>query len=113
LKNAKQHHMLEKHDLTMDFYLHYRMQPFIDDFKSLGSDRINIVRFDEKNVPTLLIVIRLVITDYSSVSFDFNYMSKPVIFYHFDVHLFFRRVILRPIRETFFGDICQKENQLI
>ena len=113
LKNDKLHHLLEKHDLTMDFYLHYRMHPFISDFKSFGSDRINIVRFDEKNVQTLLIENRLLITDYSSVSFDFNYMSKPVVFYHFDVPLFFKRGILRPISETFLGDICHKENQLV
>src|SRR5699024_7353599 len=36
LKNDKLHHLLEKHDLTMDFYLHYRMHPFISDFKSFG-----------------------------------------------------------------------------
>src|SRR5699024_3912728 len=109
LKNDKLHHLLEKHDLTMDFYLHYRMHPFISDFKSFGSNRINIVRFDEKNVQTLLIENRFLIKDYSSVEFDFHYMSNPVDFYHFVVTLLFKLGILKQISETFLGAKCHKE----
>ena len=28
----------------------------------------------------------MLITDYSSIAFDFAYMNKPLIYYHFDYH---------------------------
>lgn len=40
-------------------------------------------------------------------------MNKPVIFFHFDVNQFFRKGILRPIEETFIGDIVYNENELL
>ena len=40
-------------------------------------------------------------------------MKKPVIFYHFDVKKFFRKGILRSIRDTFIGDIAHTEKELI
>ncbi|SUM33873.1 galactosamine-containing minor teichoic acid biosynthesis protein [Staphylococcus gallinarum] len=67
----------------------------------------------ERTVQSLLIEHDLLITDYSSVSFDFTYMNKPVIFYHFDVKRFFRKGILRPIHETFLGDIVNDEKSLV
>ena len=42
----------------------------------------------EYDVQELLINSCLLITDYSSVSFDFAYMEKPVIYYQFDYEKF-------------------------
>jgi CDP-glycerol glycerophosphotransferase (TagB/SpsB family) len=89
------------------------MQQFIEHFEELESDRVSIIELGERNVQDLLIENKLMITDYSSVSFDFNYMSKPIIFYHFDSDTFFKNGILRPIEETFLGDICKTEEALI
>src|SRR5690606_38546481 len=50
---------------------------------------------------------------YSTVSFDFLKMDKPVIYYHFDVRRFFRKGILRPIDETFIGGIAYTEEEMI
>ena len=55
----------------------------------------------------------LLITDYSSVSFDYSFMKKPVIFFHFDFKRFFRKGILRPLEETFLGSIVHDTNSLI
>src|SRR5699024_10790532 len=93
--------LLEEYDLMIDFYPHYRMQPFINEFKEYKSDRINVIEYGEKKVQDLLMENKLMITDYSSVSFDFNYMSKPIIFYHFDARSFFKSGMLRPMSETF------------
>ena len=89
------------------------MQPFIDRFAFDDIDHVNVVAKGEKDVQTLLLESKLMITDYSSVSFDFNYMSKPVIFYHFDQDTFFRNGKLRPINETFLGDICTEEDAVL
>ncbi|GEN89735.1 hypothetical protein OSO01_44740 [Oceanobacillus sojae] len=61
----------------------------------------------------LLIDHALLIMDFSSVSFDFTLMNKPVIYYHFDVNRFFKRGILRPAEETFLGKIAQNEADLV
>lgn len=113
LSNPDLHQLLEENGLTLDFYPHYRMQPFINEFQKLQSDRINVIEFGEKKVQDLLLENKLMITDYSSVSFDFNYMSKPVIFYHFDSRSFFKNGMLRPMAETFLGDICKREDDVI
>ena len=47
------------------------------------------------------------------MSFDFSYMKKPVIFFHFDVERFFKKGIFRPIEETFIGDIVYDEKEVL
>lgn len=61
----------------------------------------------------MLVEYDLFIIDYSSVSFDFLYMKKFVIFYYFDVKKFFRKGILRSIKDIFIGDIVYIEKELI
>lgn len=37
------------------------------------------------NMDKLLVKASLLITDYSNIFFDFAYLKKPIIFYHFDI----------------------------
>lgn len=74
---------LETFDIDLIFYPHYVMQKHIKDFHAT-SKRIIIAKFDDYDVQTLLIESKLLITDFSSVFFDFGYMNKPVIYYQFD-----------------------------
>lgn len=104
---------LKAHHIEFNFYPHYRSQAF---FKKFGTDinpYVNFIELGEQTVQDLLIEHDILITDYSSVSFDFSYMQKPVIFYHFDVNRFFRKGILRPVKETFIGDITYTNNEII
>ena len=89
------------------------MQKFIHHFNTIKTDRINIIQQNEITIHHLIKRNKLMITDYSSVSFDFNYLSKPVVFYHFDFNRFFKNGILRPVKETFIGEIATNERQLI
>lgn len=66
------------------FYLHYTFQPYIKAFVPFASDIVNVAGRGEYDVQTLLKESALLITDYSSVFFDFAYMHKPVIYAHFD-----------------------------
>ena len=82
-QNQKLNELLEKNNLELVFYPHLEMQKFLHTFSS-KFERIKIASFKDYDVQELLISSKLLITDYSSVFFDFAYMDKPEIFYQFD-----------------------------
>ncbi|WP_453993264.1 CDP-glycerol glycerophosphotransferase family protein [Bacillus nitroreducens] len=88
LQSEKLHQILEKKDLTLTFYPHYQIQKLLGELPKFH-DRIFVVRQGEETVQSLLRRHSLLITDYSTVSFDFAYMKKPVIFYQFDYDEFY------------------------
>lgn len=75
--------MLDKYDYRMIFYPHYEVQALIGCFHT-KSDRIILADRNRYSLDELLKKCALMITDYSSVAFDFAYMRKPVIYYQFD-----------------------------
>ena len=75
--------LLEKYDKKLLFYPHRNMQKFLGYFTST-SERIEIADWKKYDIQEVLKKAALMITDYSSVFFDFSYMRKPVIFYQFD-----------------------------
>ena len=75
--------ILEKYDMNLIFYLHHEMQGYIDLFNS-KSEKIIIAKEKEYDVQQLLKESQILVTDYSSIAFDFAYMRKPVIYYQFD-----------------------------
>lgn len=77
--------ILDEKNVTLVFYPHYEVQKYISEFKKLQLPS-NIIIADKKefDVQRLLIESSLLITDYSSVYFDFVYMGKPVLYYQFD-----------------------------
>ncbi len=80
---------LEDRNLELIFYPHYVMQKHIDMFKS-NSELVKIAKFKDYDVQMLLIESKLLVTDFSSVFFDFGYMKKPVIYYQFDRERYIR-----------------------
>lgn len=69
--------------MTLLFCPHAQMQPYLGAFESV-CDRIRILSQKEYDVQTLLRESALLITDYSSVFFDFAYMRKPLLYFQFD-----------------------------
>ncbi len=65
------------------FYPHRNMQKFLHYF-SAASENIEIADWKKYDIQDVLKRAAVMITDYSSVFFDFAYMRKPVIFYQFD-----------------------------
>lgn len=56
----------------------------------------------------------LMITDYSSVVFDFNHLKKPTIFYHFDVNDYLKhRGSYVDLRKDLVGDIAHTKEEVI
>lgn len=66
------------------FYPHFDMQKFIPLFTQYASENVVIASETDFDVQQLLKESEILITDYSSVAFDFAYMGKPVIYYQFD-----------------------------
>ena len=67
------------------------MQPYIDYFQICGNEHITICSENDYDVQYLLKSAALLITDYSSVAFDFAYMKKPIIYYQFDESLYYKK----------------------
>lgn len=74
---------LDKNDLELVFYPHFEIQRFLKDFHSV-SPRVIIASFNDYDVQELLMNSKMLITDFSSVFFDFAYMGKPIVYYQFD-----------------------------
>ena len=64
------------------FCLHPNMQPFIHLFDV--PSYVTSIKQGEVDVQRLIKESKLMITDYSSVAFDFSFLNKPVIYYQFD-----------------------------
>lgn len=97
----------------IQFFPHYRVQPFINHFKKLESEYVKVIALGQINIQNILQDCSMLLTDYSSLSFDVNYIQKPVVFYHFDFDRFFKKGILRPKEDTFLGNICTTHEQVV
>jgi CDP-glycerol glycerophosphotransferase len=65
--------------------LHPNMQQFSHHF---SSEHVRVVVQGEVDVQHLIKESAVMVTDYSSVAFDFAFLRKPVIYYQFDAELF-------------------------
>lgn len=113
IQNTKLHGLLDKYNVNLNFYPHYRAQNYFQNEVDQLHEKIKFIPLGSQTVQQLLIDHALLITDYSSVSFDFTLLDKPVVYYHFDVDRFFRKGILRPVEETFIGGIGTHEEELV
>lgn len=75
---------LESRGLDFKLALHPAMQGYSHYFKP-SSERIEVLTLADASPSDILRESSLLITDYSSVSWDFLYLGKPVLFYRFDL----------------------------
>lgn len=83
LDNSGLRQVLREKGLELFFYPHYEIQKFVTCFHS-DCPQIRIAAFEDYDVQKLLMESKLLVTDFSSVFFDFAYMEKPVLYYQFD-----------------------------
>lgn len=74
---------LEQKNIQLVFYPHYEIQKYLKHFET-QSKNVILASFDEYDVQQLLKESALLVTDYSSVLFDFAYMEKPSLYFQFD-----------------------------
>lgn len=106
---------LKKYKLKLVFYLHHGMQPYTGLF-NVSDDNIIIADNNHYDVQTLLMQSKLLISDYSSVCFDFAYMEKPVIYYQFDSDQFFAKHFKKgyfDYEKMGFGSVVEYEEEVI
>jgi CDP-glycerol glycerophosphotransferase (TagB/SpsB family) len=82
-KNLK--NLLKMHDKYIYIYIHDAFNEILNfsDIK-LTNERIIFLNTSTDDLKTYLQRCELMVTDYSSASFDFSLLSKPVIYYQFD-----------------------------
>lgn len=107
--------VLERYDIDLVFYPHHRLQPYVEEFKRNGmTKRIIIADLAHYDVQQLLKESALMVTDYSSVLFDFIYMRKPVVFYQFDREEYWGKHMARGyVDEDAFGPVKNDVDSLI
>ena len=115
IKNEELVDLLRKYSYELVFYPHYEVQKYIHLF-SANSSLIKIADFDNYDVQQLLKDSALLITDYSSVFFDFAYMHKPILYYQFDREEFFSKHYYKgyfDYKTMGFGEVVENEHDLI
>ncbi len=106
--------ILDKYDYDLAFFPHHEMQRFIGSFSAGG--RVHILSEKDADVQELLISSSVLITDFSSVFFDFAYMGKPEIFYQFDEKEFRARQYEEgnfSYRRDAFGAVVTTEDEVL
>lgn len=101
---------------TLVFYPHYEVQKKFLHLFSAEDPSVVIADFDHYDVQQLLKESQLLVTDYSSVFFDFAYMKKPCVYYQFDEERFFGEHYERgyfDYRDMGFGEVLTDHDALI
>jgi CDP-glycerol glycerophosphotransferase (TagB/SpsB family) len=107
--------LLEKNNIELIFYPHFEVQKSISLF-ALKSNKIIVAKKEQYDVQQLLKESLMLITDYSSVAFDFAYMKKPLIYYQFDQEEYYRKHYKKGYfdpKTDGFGEIATTEKHLI
>ena len=78
LNNERLLEEVKKHGYKIVFKPHYDLEPFLDLFTLKEGVEVNT----HDSYQTIFNNSAVMITDYSSVFFDFSFLKKPVIYYH-------------------------------
>lgn len=96
------------------FYVHPKLNKFINSFNNH-----DVVFLNSKNGDSVQEYLRdssIMITDFSSVFFDFAYMRKPAIYFQFDEDEYFKSHYIKAYfdyRENGFGPVCLNSKDVI
>jgi len=114
LNNGSLKESCKKFNYQLVFMPHPIMQPYIGAFRA---DEAVIELPYDTSWRDLFARCELMITDYSSVAFDFAYLKKPVIYYQFDREQFFSSHTYAEgyfdYKKMGFGEIAVRERQVV
>lgn len=100
--------LLIKYGIYAFFYIHPQFQKYSEYFKTHCSN-IVVASFNNYDVQVLIRESKMLITDFSSVFFDFGYMKRPVIYFQYDEDTFFGAHYIKgyfDYRRDGFGPVC-------
>lgn len=105
-------HVLESNDAYLDFFLHPKLREHIDAFHT-DTDRIRLAA-PETPMAQLIRECNMMVTDYSSATWDAFYLEKPVAFFAFDWEDFSRyEGSYIDIHKQAFGDCADTAQELV
>ena len=107
--------LLSNAGYVMYFYLHPQFKQYYELFKTNQSN-IVVLPFDGSDLQVLIRESEMFITDFSSLAFDFGYMSRPVIYYQYDEEEYFKGHYIKgyfDYRRDGFGPVCNKFNEVL
>ena len=114
LNDKKINEILEKYDYNIRFCPHPNVWCQIEDFDE--GDRVTLLK-DDIDYQEEFRKNKLLITDCSSVFFDFGYLNKPIIYYQFDMEDFYEKQIYDKgyfnYERDGFGPVCSDKETLI
>lgn len=84
LTNPNLQKFIHNKKLTINFFLHKELQKFCHSFKSAENERTKIIDYRQSDIQDVLKNSSFLVTDYSSIAFDFGYMQKPLVYFQFD-----------------------------
>ena len=106
---------MEEKGYEIVLYLHYELQRYAHFFEE-KSKRVHVLKMSDADVQQLLMESKLLVTDYSSVFFDFAYMSKPLVYLQFDEDRFFETQYERgyfSCRRDGFGPVMNRVDEAV
>lgn len=113
LKDPELLNLLEKQNLKLIFYIHPKLREHLASFHSDNS-HIRLIPFGNTPLNQLLMDCSMLITDYSSVSWDIYYMEKPILFYQFDLEQYNEtNGSYIDMDKELYGDRCMTQSELI
>ena len=108
--------MAEKYNLVFYYYVHPTLNRYLDIFKDVVPNVVFLNSNEGNNIQSHLKSAKLLITDYSSVFFDFAYMRKPALFYQFDEDKYYKLHYIKAYfdyRKNGFGPVLMNREDLI
>ncbi|MFS0647400.1 CDP-glycerol glycerophosphotransferase family protein [Siminovitchia sp. 179-K 8D1 HS] len=111
INDTQLHKLANDYGFDIIFCLHPNMQRFSQYFENPS---VKIINQGEIDVQHLIKESALMITDYSSVAFDFSFLYKPVIYYQFDRSKFIgKRPSHLDLDNDLPGEICFEKNEIL
>lgn len=117
VNSDEMNNILHENNIKLYFYLHYALQGYSYILKDyIHNSNVIIATSDKYDVQSLLLNSDLLITDYSSVFFDFAYMKKPEVFFQFDLKQY-RNKHYKPgyfdYGDNGFGEVDKTQDEVI
>lgn len=89
LSNSKFKELIKKYNFSICYYVHPVLNKYLYAFKESIPDVTFLNSKDGNDIQFHLKTAKILITDFSSVFFDFAYMRKPSIYYQFDENRYY------------------------
>lgn len=84
LSSNSLYNYLKTFELEFVFFVHPAIREWKKYFSHLSNDKIKVLNNEDFDLQKLICSADMLITDFSSIYFDFGYQGKPVIYYQFD-----------------------------